>query len=181
MTKTGDYIDQIRELIQKMGLPEVARALSTTERGVMYWIADKDPKIPRRETIKKIHELFMNQKTGQGIASNESTEPKKESTEVVGVSMQVLADLTKSNLNISESNKSIGRAHEILVQKLEGRLDSDDRLLLRDTAIAVKKLRETFESLLSELKNQKLDETRKIFHSKTKERDGRDNKIRIDA
>lgn len=68
--KVEQHITEVKELIDKYGLLPVASALETTERGVSYWIADKDRKTPRKETVQKIHELFLSHKAGHGLGSN---------------------------------------------------------------------------------------------------------------
>lgn len=113
MSISGEYIAEIKELIKEMGLREVANALSTTERGVLYWIADTDPKIPRRETIKKIHELFMNRKTGQPQAPSKPREPDQSNL------VDIIANLAAGNKKIGESNADLALSNRKLTSLTE--------------------------------------------------------------
>lgn len=66
--KKLDHIQEVRVLIESYGIAEVARLLGTTERGVAYWVAEEGAKVPRKETIAKIHELFVKHVTVGSIS-----------------------------------------------------------------------------------------------------------------
>lgn len=72
--KVEPYVVEVKALIDKYGLPRVAALLETTERGVLYWLAEV-PKMPRKETVRTIHELFTKDQEGVDLSVENESKP----------------------------------------------------------------------------------------------------------
>lgn len=69
------YIDAVKELSKAYGASIVAKLLDTTERGMQYWTASEESKVPREITQRKIHELFLKHQNGEDLSALKSDDP----------------------------------------------------------------------------------------------------------
>lgn len=67
MNVITSYIVEIKELIKVYGIDDLAAILGKTPRGIQYWIAETDPKVPTPTTQRTIHELFVKHQAGENI------------------------------------------------------------------------------------------------------------------
>ena len=67
MRKEDAFIDEIKHLVKAYGANVIADLLDTTERGMQYWTASEERKVPREATQRKIHELFMKHSNGEDL------------------------------------------------------------------------------------------------------------------
>lgn len=123
MTTKPDYITELEELIEEYGVDKLAGILKVSPRAIGYWIAGEGAKVPRKDMRRTIHELFMNRKEGQEPAKNGVTHDFREDRE--GMTSKALLNLTQTNLNISESQKSLAKSNEDLVGLLTRKLSED--------------------------------------------------------
>lgn len=110
MGKDEQYIDELKALLEAYGAPELSRLLDTTERGMAYWTAEKDRKKPRKETVHKIHELFIN------IGSRKNGQ--KTNLTNVEAKIDVLFDVAVELLSATS-----GESVTLIRKKLEKRVD----------------------------------------------------------
>lgn len=75
LSKKIDYLDEIKILVKAYGTGLIAKMLDTTERGMQYWTASEERKVPRAETQRKIHELFVKHQSGDDLTKQISTIP----------------------------------------------------------------------------------------------------------
>lgn len=108
--KQEQYINEIKALLEAYGAPELSRLLNTTERAIAYWTAEKERKTPRRETVQKIHELFLN----IGVKKN-GQEPNLTRVEA---KIDVLFDVAVELLSATS-----GESSTLIRKKLEKRVD----------------------------------------------------------
>lgn len=113
------YIDEIKSLIKAYGIAKIADLLGVTERGVQFWIAGNQPKMPRNETLAKIHELFIKHQNGQPLLT-ENGFTKIDQTELIELLREKNNRLEKQvDSNLIELNQRTEVMGEILKAMME--------------------------------------------------------------
>lgn len=77
MAKNSTYISELKALLDVYGAAVIAKLLGVTERGIDYWLSPS-PKVPRSETQRTIHELFLKHDFGEDIRLSEKPGLKDE-------------------------------------------------------------------------------------------------------
>lgn len=117
MSETA-YINEIKALIRAHGLPELARLLDTTERGIQYWIAENGAKKPRPETVRKIHELFTGNVQPEAPGLSQSKEDRI---------FEELSAIRKSNDRLIDQQGDLISTNKKLADRITA-IDSDAQL-----------------------------------------------------
>lgn len=98
MAKNSTYISELQALIDAYGAGVIAKLLGVTERGMGYWTQEK-PKVPRSETQRTIHELFLKHEFGEDIRLSDKPGLKDELLQ----SYKDQVDLLKSQLSLKSA------------------------------------------------------------------------------
>ena len=111
MATKAAYLSEIKELVSKYGIDEVARKMGITTRAIGYWTAETDPKVPTKKTQDKIHELFVNCFDGTTPAAPLEAQQGDRLTEAI-------LSITRSNEGLVRANTVIAEANLKLAEKV---------------------------------------------------------------
>src|SRR5436190_3471612 len=124
MSTQGSYLTAVQELAEIYGNQLIAKLLGVTERTLMYWTQDRNPKIPTAETQRKIRELFMKHSSGFDITTDLEDQ--------TSVKDKLIAALERENARLQKDlDLSLGE--------------------LRHNVLLIRAMQETTQEMLSEL------------------------------
>lgn len=104
MSSKNTYTEWVKKLTNAYGQAVIADLLEVTERAIGNWTADT-PKVPRKETIRKIEELFKRHESGEDLSTVNRTRDYRDDT--IRMLKDQIQDLKSHNQTLREQLNSV--------------------------------------------------------------------------